>query len=713
MKKTILIIDDEVLNRRVLRKILESDGFRVMEAENGRVAFDILKKKEPPIALALLDLSMPVMDGYELLEKLKQTGLLVQVPVIVTTGNNQDDEEVKSLRYGASDFITKPYKVDVVRHRVRSLLRLCENAALLSQLETDPLTGVYSREFFYRRVESLLQEDPEGAYDIVCSDIEDFKLVNANYGIEVGDDLLRCIARHNMDCVGDDGVCGRLGADTFAVFRKRKALRTQEEIGRLYTETFADAPVKNFVMKYGVFAIEDRSVSVSVMCDRAQVALNSIKGRYGVHYALYDDSMREKMFREHQLSDCMEEALEQEQFLVYLQPKHDVGTEAVIGAEALVRWQHPELGFISPGEFIELFEKNGFISKLDWYILEETCRLQQRWISEGRRTVPLSVNASRADFNDDDYPEAVEALVDSYGLPHELIHIEVTESAYTDNPHQIISAVSRLRDKGFLIEMDDFGSGYSSLNTLSELPVDILKLDMRFIQSSDGFYLNGRRGIIGFIISLSKWLQLSTVAEGVETEDELEQLKTLGCDCIQGFFFSKPMPVAEFEEYIDRYERASDVAAKTNAASTRFHPAIPSPSQKRPHVLIVEDVSSNRELLTALLSPYYTTAAVCDGQEAYRYISEHHTEIACVLLDLMMPIMDGFQLLDLMRDEGLLDEIPVVITTEDGNKAELRAIRLGASGFVSKPYDPEILLHHVEQAVNESRLKKIIKEQNR
>lgn len=550
-KRTILIVDDVLINRKILSKILKNDGFETVEAENGQVAFDILSDSKYIISLVLLDITMPVMDGYEFLEKMQKTGKLTSIPVIVTTVSEQNNAEIRSLECGATDFITKPYNPDIVCHRVRSILRLCDNAALLNSLETDRLTGVYTREFFYHYAEKKLAENPDEKYDIICSNIENFKVINSKYGMPAGDQLLRYIADHYKTCVGEDGICGRLGADTFAVLRKRRAVHTQEEVGEKYAKTYADAPVKNFVMKFGVYQITDKSVSVPVMCDLAQIALASIKYKYGVYYAVYDESMRQKILREHQLSGYMEQALEERQFVVYLQPKHLIQTGCVAGAEALVRWIHPELGFISPGEFIPLFERNGFITKLDRYIWQEVCCILHRWKNEGKTIIPISVNASRADFVNDDLPQIICEMVDLYKIPHNFLHFEVTESAYTHNPQQIINAVSTLRSVGFLIEMDDFGSGYSSLNMLSELPIDFLKLDMKFMQTGNGANSDNKRSILNFIMSLSKWMQLPTIAEGVETKEEVDMLRMMGCNYIQGFYYAKPMPVSDFEKYLD------------------------------------------------------------------------------------------------------------------------------------------------------------------
>lgn len=551
------MVDDSLINRKLLRRILEVDNYRIIEAENGVEAWKIIIGKENHISLILLDLTMPLMNGYELLEKMRENGIISSIPVIVTTGSEQDNAEIKSLDSGASDFITKPYNPELVRRRVSSLLRLFDNALFLNQLEIDKVTGLYSAEFFYRHAQMELDENPDKDYEIVCSNIESFRVINSKYGTDVGDSLLRYIANYNKENFGEKSICGRIGADIFAVLRTKREHHSQEEVKEMLNKIIKGAPINNFFMKYGVYTITDRGLPISDMCDRAQMAIESIKHQFGYCYAIYDDKFRQKLMREHQLNDYKEQALKESQFLVYLQPKHDSKTREIVGAEALVRWKHPELGFILPNEFIPLFERNGFITKLDEYVWNIACQILHRWQNENKKFIPISVNASRNDFMQENLPEMLFNLVKKYDIPAEMLHIEITESAYTDNPQQIISVVSSLRYMGFLIEMDDFGSGYSSLNMLSELPIDILKLDMRFMQQADSVITNRKRSILSFIISLSKLLELSTVAEGVETEEEVGLLSEMGCDYIQGYYFAKPMPIDEFEKYLIDYEKST------------------------------------------------------------------------------------------------------------------------------------------------------------
>ncbi|NCB34131.1 MAG: EAL domain-containing response regulator, partial [Erysipelotrichia bacterium] len=540
----ILIVDDNAANRGVLNRILTGEGYETAEAENGQQALEILQNSRTKIALVLLDLIMPVMDGYELLRKMTEAGIISYVPVIVTTGNNENNAELKSLEAGASDFIVKPYNAKLIIHRVNSMLRLFENARLLSQLETDKLTGMLTAEFFYRHAEEMMMENPDTQYEIICSNIENFRVVNIKYGKDTGDRLLKFVAEDCKKHVGEDGLCGRLSADVFAVLRKQKLMKTQEEIAKRISEAHQNSPVRNYIIQFGIYRISDRTLPVSEMCARAQLAIESIKHKFGVYCAVYDDVFRDRMIREHQLNDIKEQALREKQFNVYLQPKHDTNSGEICGAEALVRWLHPELGFISPKEFIPLFEKNGFICVLDYYVWEAVCSTLKQWKEEGRKLIPISVNASRVDFNDNNLANLICQLTKKYDIPIEMLHLEVTETAYTENPQQIIAQISQLRAMGVIIEMDDFGSGHSSLSMLAKMPVDVLKLDMKFVQTEQQT-LNGK-GIMNFVISLAKWMNLIVLAEGVETSEQIALLRSMDCNYVQGYYYAKPMAVTDF-----------------------------------------------------------------------------------------------------------------------------------------------------------------------
>ncbi|MGE9975738.1 EAL domain-containing protein [Coprococcus catus] len=352
--------------------------------------------------------------------------------------------------------------------------------------ECDYLTGLCSREAFYLQVSDILEKDPDTQYDMVVADVENFKVVNERFGIKNGDKVLCYLADKYQRLLNGEGICTRMHGDVFAMLIRYGDGSWKERILWQFGENENEMEFRNLVIKYGIYEHVDRRIVPSGMCDRGVLALNRIKKMYGKNVAMYDDSLRATLLREQQILDTMERALKERQFQVYYQAKYDINTENIIGAEALVRWIHPEMGFMSPGEFILLFEKNGFIVKVDYYVWEEACKILRKWKEENRTMIPISVNVSRVDFELPGLVERITHLADQYEIERKYLHLEITESVYTDEPQQIIQMVNKLRENGFKIEMDDFGSGYSSLNMLSELSVDVIAKEEEILKICSG-----------------------------------------------------------------------------------------------------------------------------------------------------------------------------------------------------------------------------------
>ena len=546
-RRKVLIVEDNALNREILSDILSSE-YRVMEAGNGQEALDILKEQEGDFSLIFLDIVMPVMDGYTFLEKVKKEPVYASIPVVVTTQSDSEADEVSALSHGAADFVSKPYSPQIILHRAANLINLRETAAMINLLQYDRLTGLYSKEFFYQRVREIFTQNPEKEYDIICSDIENFKLVNDILGIQAGDKLLRDIADMYMQLTSEYGVCGRYNADQFVCLIERKYAYTDDMFADACEKVNTRSGMKNIVMKWGIYPVEDKSVPVEKMCDRAFLAVRGIKGQYGKYFAVYDDALRNKLLWEQSITDGMEAALEEGQFEVYLQPKYRIRDNSLAGAEALVRWNHPEWGLQSPAMFIPLFESNGFITRLDQFVWDKTCSVLEEWDKKGYMPLAVSVNVSRSDIYNADLADILLTTVKEHGLTPPRLPLEITESAYTENPNQIIKTVSSLKKLGFVIEMDDFGSGYSSLNMLNQLLLDILKLDMQFVRNETA--KPDSKGILRFIMEIARSMGLRVIAEGVETKEQLEHLRGIGCDYAQGYYFAKPMPCREFEKLV-------------------------------------------------------------------------------------------------------------------------------------------------------------------
>lgn len=619
-KKQILVIEDNALNRMILKQILENE-YDVLEAENGQIGLEILREKKDDIMLILLDMIMPVMDGYTFLDIVKNDKELSLVPVIVMTQRDSEEDEVDVLAHGATDFVPKPYKPQIILHRVASLIKLRETAAMVNQFKFDSLTGLYSKAFFYEKVRERLQENPDKKYCIVSTNIENFTLYNDSYGREAGDVLLKESALLLQEKGGKDVIYGRYSGDRYLCLCEKEVEEEKifDFIERKNNKEYS--ALEQVSIKFGVYEITDHSTTVEQMCDRSLLAVESISGRYDQTIAVYDDNMREKMLREKAITDCMETALAENQFVVYYQPKVNLEDNSLAGAEALVRWINPEWGFMNPGEFIPLFEKNGFISQLDEYVWESVCRQLKAWKDQGLPIIPVSVNVSRIDIFHSHLVERFQDMLERYDLNPYYLHLEITESAYTEHPEQIIETVNRLRHLGFVIEMDDFGSGYSSLNILSQMSLDVLKLDLKFIQNE--LARPTEKSLIEDVIKMAHKLDLTVVAEGVETRDQEKRLQIAGCDVGQGYLFSRPIPEEEFEQMLK-----DSLTEKKGMSRIK--------QNKKNRMMIVDEDPVYRKKAAEYFSERYEVTEKEDADSAISFMKENKFEFAAVLASLTL-----------------------------------------------------------------------------
>lgn len=546
--KTVLIVDENPAENTLLDNILNK-SYEVIISKENDTALKFLQQNKSMVAVVIFSYTL----FYGMLPALRTVLWDIQASrgtgVLVLTDADNPIMEEQALKLGATDILSRPLDPRLIRQRVR-------NTSLQSNLksleEYDSLTGLLNKDTFYKNVHEILTAYPEKAYTILCFDIERFKVINDLFGAEAGDRLLQYIGDElNAWSTEKNGCAGRIVADVFAILLP-DVQGSADSIAQRLTDGLEQYPLDMEIsVAAGLYHIDDASLPVSRMCDRAILALNSVKGNYLKRAAVYDNHLRSSLIEEQEIVNEMAYALANRQFQVYMQPKCDMRTNKIIGCEALVRWIHPEKGVISPAAFIPVFERNGFILKLDAYVWEEVCRLIKNWIDNGHKPIPTSVNVSRVNLYHQGLGDLLDNLVKKYDLPPYLLELEITESAYTKNLDQLLSLVNRLRDRGFTILMDDFGSGYSSLNILKDINVDVLKIDMRFL--SDMEHLKGRAGnILESVVRMAKWLDLGVIAEGVETKEQVNFLLDIGCHYAQGYYYYKPMPIGEFEALLLR-----------------------------------------------------------------------------------------------------------------------------------------------------------------
>ena len=414
----------------------------------------------------------------------------------------------------------------------------------------DSLTNIYNRQFFFEEAHRFMKRNPQRQYIIICSDIRQFKAINDIFGVETGDRILRTIADEMVQSDDGDRVYGRIGGDSFAICLPEKNLESAGYLiksGSVLHVKNVHYPIVNHI---GIYRVNDIDLPVSTMCDRAMLAVNSIKEDMQQEIAYFTDSMLDRLLQEQETVKDLLPALSEKQFVIYLQPQINHKNRTIAGAEILVRWKHPEKGMISPDYFVPLMEKNGLISRLDQCLWRMACELLKKWESQGK-DMSLSVNISPKDFYYLDLYKELMSLVKEFDINPSKLKLEITESSIIQDVPKLVALIRRLQEQGFIVEMDDFGSGYSSLNTLKDIPVDVLKMDMKFMEKSD----NEQRSadILQMVIAMADKLGMSVIAEGVETKERADFLESIGCDLIQGYYYSEPLSVEEFEKIMDEY----------------------------------------------------------------------------------------------------------------------------------------------------------------
>ena len=848
-KSSILLVEDQPVNRAILKKVLEG-AYTCLEAENGVEALKILKNQYDSISAVVLDMIMPVMDGYEVLNALSKDGRFLDIPVLAVTEETDGGKAEKNcLRLGAWDFISKPVDSQLLKMRLRNMIgrsRLSAANRTNSLAESDQLTGLYNRAKFFKEAREYIDR-AQTPLVMLRFDVDKFRMYNSYFGEEEGDRLLRCIADGLRAAALQMPSCvyGRIEADVFAL-----CMPDGEKDISAFTDSLVNL-LKKYKTNYyiapsiGVYPITDKRMSAEAMYTCASLAAEQCKNRYMTYVAQYIPKMSQQITQSQEIMNEAQQALDEQQFVVYLQPKYNIHTNQPYGAEALVRWMHPAKGMISPGSFIPVFEANGFIGKLDYYMWEHVCQLLRKWIDAGLNPAPISVNVSRANLYNPDFADLISRLVEQYHLPNGLVNLEITESAYMENPEMMIHTVKELQRRGFVIMMDDFGSGYSSLNTLKDIPVDVLKIDMNFLRngSEDG---RGER-ILASITRMAGWLDLPVIVEGVETKEQRDFLESIGCGYIQGYYYAKPMPVSEYErlladpamaqipaapplsdshmidaiwsaspeieqtfesvrdplavyEYADgaislmrvnrpftkmfgaagpsedfadffrksvleediadmkyTFERAvqqkeaveyefllfgvreknryirmklqvvqrtgtteailasfTDVTAQNalNAALHRLYEAAPAENAK---ILIVDDSEVSRSVLGEMFRGSYQILEAKNGQEAQTLLHKASGDVAVILLDMGMPVMDGKTFLHWKQSEPAVCDIPVVvISAQQSEDVQLQMLQLGVNDYVTKPFVPELVVRRVNNVLEyHSRFHKILQEYHR
>ena len=650
----VLIVDGDAGNRDFLRDALR-EHYQVLIAPDGEAAEAAIYANKDALALILLDMTLPGGVSPDILKRVNEDPVLMHIPVIAMSGDHED--EIATLENGAMDFIERPCRLaGVALARVRHSIELSENRNIIRSTERDQLTGLYNKDFFFNYADQYDAYHRELDMDAIALNISHFHMINERHGKAYGDDVLRRVGEKLRAYLANDGaIACRRDGDSFLVYCPHR--EDYQKILNAITSGM-DRKVR---LRMGVYPNVDKSLDVERRFDRAKLASDTIRGSFAKTVALYDDKLRKSEIYTEQLLDDFPRAIEQKEFVVYYQPKFAIqGTMPVLNsAEALVRWKHPQLGMINPGDFIPLFESNGLIRRLDSYVWREVAAQMRDWKDRLGVCVPVSVNVSRVDIFDNDLVDHMKSLIKEFDLSPDEFLLEITESAYTQDSNQIIATVKELRQEGFHIEIDDFGSGYSSLNMISSLPMDALKLDMEFMRNA--FKERKNTKMLDAVIDIAYSLEVPTIAEGVETAEQMFALKEMGCDVVQGYYFSRPLPAEEYERYLLEMKEGKrrlldpDKESKVKAAEQFAYEALHDPltglyNHSAYKMLLKDADQRNIALMLADLDDY----------EALR--QTHGDEVANRVLELVAHVLrHSFRSVDFICRIGS-DEFAVIMT---------------------------------------------------
>ncbi|WP_260958603.1 EAL domain-containing protein [Pseudomonas citri] len=701
-RPTLLVVDDIPENIHELLEALKDD-YRIMVARTGAQALDAVQGGTPP-DLVLLDIVMPRMDGYEVCKRIKATPAGSRIPIIFVTVINATAEKVKGFEIGAADYITKPFDIDEVRARIRTHLELtrlhrfledlvAQRSALLQLTEDkyrilahrDPLTGLPNRVLFAELLDHAIlhAERDQSQFSLLNIDLDNFATINESLGHKLGDQLLTQVAQRLQSLLPESDSIARIGGDEFNIILEHVDvpvdLMSQRIINAL-SEPFILGKQNVYIgASIGITLYPEDGTDSETLLSNVDAALHRAKeqGRGGLCF--FSPEMTDHAKRRLKLEAELRNALEQGELRVYYQPQVDLDTGNVGGLEALVRWQHPERGMISPAEFIPLAEESGLVIQLGDWVLREVCQQIKTWSEAGLAPRQTAVNISAVQLSAGSLVESVKTTLAQTGINPGQLELEITESYVMVDRDQSFKSLTELKALGVRLSIDDFGTGYSSLGYLQQLKVHRLKIDLSFVR--DMTTNSGNASIVKAIIALGHSLGLEVVAEGVETPGQARYLRSMHCDLIQGYLISHPMPVEDTQHFLSSYQSAH-VALEDETSSTLL--------------LLDDDPDILFSLKRLLRHENYNILTATTTLEAFTLLAEH--QVGVIIVDQCMPGMSGTELLACIRTMHpntvrmvLSGSAAVDNVTEAINRGEIYR-------FLTKPWQEAELIETVRES---------------
>jgi len=703
---SILIVDDEVQNCRLLEALLKPEGYRTRTAANGEEALASIAQYPPD--LILLDVMMPGMDGHEIAGILKSNRATSDIPIIMVTAQIDRGARLAGLDAGAEEFLTKPVDRAELWIRVRNLLRLkaygdfLKNHSSMLELEVqartadlehlahyDSLTGLPNRTLFYETLEKTLVDASENDWKaaVLFIDLDHFKNVNDTLGHAIGDELLRQFSDRLMQCVHTRDTVGRLGGDEFALIltmhdNNHAATTVANKIREVLREPF-DLKGHEVVVtaSIGITVHPGDASDPETLLKYADTAMYRAKKAGRDTFRFFTAQMNAEALAQIKMEKAVRKAVENNEFVLFYQPKVQLSSGRITGLEALLRWQRPGHGLVSPADFIPVLEETGLIVGVGTWVVDTACEQIGRWMRSTTGPMQVAVNVSGRQFVEGDLEGDVVKALARHGIPSDLLELELTESSLMANTERTIATLQNLKNLGVQVSIDDFGTGYSSLAYLRRFPIDKLKIDIAFIRD---ITTNPDAASIALtIIRMAHGLKLDVIAEGVETEAQLAYLRRNGCDQIQGYYFSRPLPLVEIEQILRDEKRLPPTDGVANAPLKTL--------------LLVDD---EPDILVALQRVLrlegYNILTAGSAAEGFEMMALHPVQV--ILCDQRMPAMSGAEFFD--RVKGMYpDALRIILTGYTDLESIMESINRGSIyRFYTKPWDSDVLRDNIRNA---------------
>jgi diguanylate cyclase (GGDEF)-like protein len=687
----ILIVDDQEANVKLLEFMLSGAGYTsVTSTMDSRTVLDLHKANR--YDLILLDLNMPHMNGFQVLDELKQVEPEGYLPVLVVTA--EPAHKLRALEVGAKDFISKPFDNVEVLTRIRNMLevRLLYTQSRdygLRLAHYDMLTGLPNRVLFLESLRRTLQEAKEhqGAVAVLLIDLDRFKNVNDTLGHVLGDELLRQFSHRLEQCATERNTIGRLGGDEFALFvstteDQQDVIAVANRIRATLHQPFSlKAHEVITTASIGIAVYPTDASDTEALIKFADTAMYRAKDAGRDTYHFFTAEMDARAQRRLDLENALRKAVDNNEFVLHYQPKVQISTGRIVGAEALIRWNRPGHGVVSPAEFIPLLEETGMIVRVGAWVIDTACKQIAEWARSGPGLIHLAVNVSGRQFSDGGLESVVMNAIRESGIEPDLLELELTESSLMENVERTIVTLQRLKEKGIQISIDDFGTGYSSLAYLKRFPIDKLKIDIAFIRD---ITTNPDDAAIALaVIGMAHSLELDVVAEGVETAAQLSYLSRHGCDQIQGYYFSRPLPAQEFAQMLTEGRTLTFPSGEA---------AVP------PRTLLIVDDEQNvlNSLGRLLRQDGYNILTATSAAEGFEKLALN--EVHVILCDQRMPEMNGTEFLDKVKNL-YPDTFRIVLSGYTDIDAIMDAINRGALyRFFTKPWENKALRDNIRAA---------------